>query len=458
MSEGVDELMLGPLPPTGRRAALEQALRERIRSGQLAPGAALPSTRRLANELGVTRRLVVEAFEQLAAEGYIVSVHGSGTRVGNVAPSSPATRLTAETEPETRFDFRPGTPDVTLFPMGRWARMLADACNDPNALAYGDPCGHPELRVALADWLGRVRGTNMTPEAIVVFAGMASGISLWARILRSRGVLRVAVEDPGSDGFRRQLVAAGVEPVPISVDDAGIDVEELCRQDNLGGVVVTPAHQFPWGSVLSPERRTALLDWARTNSVQVFEDDYDAEFRYDRAPIGSLQGAAPDVVTSAGSASKSLAPGLRLGWLAVPPSMLEEMAHARPSVDLGQPGPDQLAFARFISEGHHDRQLRKVRTVYRARRDELVSALSDLPHVEVRGIAAGLHAVLTFPEGTIAVDRVLAQATTEHVGLVPLSNYRVRDIGPAGIVVGYGAIPQARWPAALSALVRCVSR
>ena len=424
------------------RAQLEDQLRDAVRGGRLGPGAALPSSRALARELGVSRGVVVEAYAQLAAEGYLVARQGAPTRVSEAASPGPGATPVAAGERPPRYDFRTGRPDISLFPRNAWLASLRRALRDaPDArLDYGDPRGAPELRGALARYLGRVRGVAADPERVIVTSGMAQGMALFARALTAGGVRRMAMEDPSSAPGRGQLASNGLEIVPVRVDEDGLQVGWL---DELGtdAVMITPAHQFPLGVVLAPERRAALLEWASRTGAVVLEDDYDAEYRYDRQPVGAVQGLAPDLVAYAGSTSKTLAPGLRLGWLVVPERLLDAVTAAKESDDLGTPVVEQLALADFLERGQLDRHLRRTRAVYRARRDALVAALERLlPECRPAGVAAGLHLVVHLPAGTDE-RAVLDVARSRGLGLSGISEHRVEP-GPPALLLGYGRLPE----------------
>jgi GntR family transcriptional regulator / MocR family aminotransferase len=437
----------GPL-----RAQLEDQLRDAVRAGRLGPGAALPSSRALARELGVSRGVVVEAYAQLAAEGYLVARQGAPTRVSEAATPGPGASPAVAGERPPRYDFRTGRPDISLFPRHAWLASLRRALREaPDArLDYGDPRGAPELRGALARYLGRVRGVGCDPERVVVTSGMAQGMALFARALRAGGVRRMAMEDPSSAPGRGQLASNGLEIVPIPVDEDGLQTSKL-EQVDVGAVMTTPAHQFPLGVVLAPERRAALLDWAAQNGAVVLEDDYDAEYRYDRQPVGAVQGLAPDLVAYAGSTSKTLAPGLRLGWLVVPDHLLDAVTAAKESDDLGTPVVEQLALADFLERGQLDRHLRRTRAVYRSRRDALVGALQRLlPDCTPAGVAAGLHLVVHLPAGTDE-QAVLDAARTRGLVLSGISEHRVEP-GPPALLLGYGRLPEPAIEAAVRLL------
>jgi GntR family transcriptional regulator / MocR family aminotransferase len=422
------------------RAQLEEQLRAAVREGRLAPGSSLPSSRGLARELSVSRGVVVEAYSQLVAEGYLVARQGGATRVAESA--SPAAGGAAKTPAvrSARFDFRPGAPDVSLFPRAAWLASLRRALREaPDArFDYGDPRGAPELRDALAGYLGRVRGAACDPERLVITSGMAQGMALIGRALVAQGRKRMGVEDPSSGPGREQLASTGLEVLPFPVDGHGLRVELL---EGVDAVMVTPAHQFPLGVVLSPERRAALVDWAARTGALVLEDDYDSEYRYDRPPVGALQGLAPEHVAYAGSVSKTLAPGLRLGWIAPPEHVVAEVIAAKQRDDLGTPVVEQLALADFLERGELDRHLRRTRTVYRARRDALVDALArHMPGCEPEGVAAGLHLLVHLPAQTDE-PAVLAAARGRGIALYGLSEHAVAPAGPA-LLLGYGRIAE----------------
>jgi GntR family transcriptional regulator / MocR family aminotransferase len=425
------------------KAQVEEQLRSAVRDERLAPGSALPSSRGLARELGVSRGVIVEAYSQLVAEGYLVARPGGATRVALAASPGARALPAPAAERPPRFDFRPGGPDVSLFPRDVWLASLRRALRAaPDVrLDYGDPRGAPELRVALASYLGRVRGAACDPERVIVTSGMAQGMALLGRTLVARGGRRIAVEDPSSEPGRTQLDATGLETVPIAVDAEGLCVELLGDQDRLEAVMVTPAHQFPLGVVLSPARRAWLAEWAAHSDALVLEDDYDSEYRYDRAPVGALQGLAPERVVYAGSVSKTLAPGLRLGWMVAPERIAADLVAAKERDDLGTPVVEQLALADFLERGELDRHLRRTRGIYRRRRDALVVALAErLPDWEPAGIAAGLHLVALLPPGADE-DAVLAATRERGIALYGLGEHSVAPRPPA-LLLGYGRIAE----------------
>jgi GntR family transcriptional regulator / MocR family aminotransferase len=421
------------------RAQLEDRLRELVRNGTLAAGGRMPSSRALAGDLGVSRRLVVDAYAQLLAEGYLTARRGAGTYVasaaaidGESAPSSPAKT--------PQFDFFPGAPDLASFPRAGWLRATREVLRGApdSAFAYPDARGAPSLRTALADYLRRVRGVVVEPDSIVVCGGATQGLALLARALTRVGVTSIDVEDPGLPPHRGVLAYAGLDVRGAPVDEEGIVVDALSAPVALA----TPAHQCPTGVVLSPRRRGELLRWARQGGL-VFEDDYDAEFRYDRAPLGALQGLAPDRVVYLGTVSKTLAPGLRLGWLVPPPHLRDAVVEAKALDDLGCSALEQLVLARLLETAAYDRHLRRARRRNRRRRDALLDAIArELPGARVSGVSAGLHALVRLPRA-VELQALLHAATARSLGVYPLELHRIEPQARAdALVMGYANLSE----------------
>ena len=443
-----DFLQLSPAaaPVRGLTGWLADAIRGAIIDGRLQAGAPLPATRLLAGDLGVSRGVIVEAYQRLADEGLVSARPGAGTRVLGISRRpAPAERTELALLPQpwrarADIDLSPGVPDLSGFPRVAWLRaekLVLERASVAD-LGYGDPRGSPWLRTELAGWLARTRGLRADPDDIIVVTGVAQALALLAQVLRARAVGEIAVEDPGSRGARDELAYWGLRPVPVPVDEHGLQVDDLVR-GGLRAVLLTPAHQFPTGVVLAPRRRRDLLDWAAGADALIIEDDYDAEYRYDRAPVPALQASAPGLVAYAGSTSKTLAPGMRLGWL-IPPSRLHaDLVEAKHASDLGSPALPQLVLARLIASGELEQHIRQVRKRQRSRRDALLRALHEhLPAARVQGIAAGLHLLITFP-GRAGPDTDLAEAILRAGVLVhPLSWHRHRP-GVPGIVLGYAA-------------------
>jgi GntR family transcriptional regulator/MocR family aminotransferase len=386
------------------RVQLERALRQSIQSRRLEAGERIPSTRRLAAELGISRGLVVDCYAQLEAEGYLSSRPGAATRVADGAGRSPVVQRSEVAPlllplPPGGIDFRPVQPDLSSFPRRDWLWALGEAGRraPSSEFGYGEAQGSSRLREVVAGYLRRARGPVAEPQLMVISSGLAQGLALVLDALAAERVHRVAVEEPGPTYRDIVTTRAGIEAVPVPVDEDGIDVDTLAAT-GARAVILTPAHQSPTGVVLTPERRHAVLTWARERDATIIEDDYDAEFRYDREPVGTLQGLAPDRVVLLGTVSKSLAPGLRLGWVLSPSHLVPAIAHARRYADRGSPILDQLALATLLESGRYDRHLRRMRKVYAGRRSALVQALHDrAPRTGVGGLAAGLHAVAHLP-------------------------------------------------------------
>lgn len=444
---------------TGLRSGLMEALREAVRSGRLTPGTRLPSSRALAADLGIARNTVADAYAELVAEGWLTARQGSGTRVAQrSAPrrADPVAARTRPARPRTGHSLKPGSPDVSSFPRTAWLRAARKALTaaPDEALDYGDPRGRVELRTVLAEYLARSRGVHADPERIVICSGFVHGLMLLGTVLRRR-VRDLAVESYGLDLHRDLLTGTGLNTPRLALDHLGSRTGELAAMRGTGAVLLTPAHQFPTGVPLHPDRRAAAVDWARSTGGLILEDDYDGEFRYDRQPVGALQGLDPERVVYLGTASKSLAPGLRLGWMVLPRGLVGEVVAAKGASDWMSGAFDQLTLAEFIASGAYDRHVRSMRLRYRRRRDQLVAALAErAPGIEVSGIAAGLHAVLELPPGT---ERSVVQAAAfQGLRLDGLATYRHPD-APAGrdaLVIGYGSPSESAWAGALDALCR----
>jgi GntR family transcriptional regulator/MocR family aminotransferase len=459
------------------RTQLEASLREAIREGRLRGGERLPSSRELARELGISRGMVQECYGQLLAEGYLTSRTGSATRVADIS-GQPASRQPAAGPaviaplpprpphgppqgPPLIADFQPGVPDLSSFPRSDWAWAVKQACTQAASadLGYGDPRGSAVLREVLAGYLRRVRAAAASPAQMIISTGFAQGINLVLRALaRQDGVTRVAFEDPGygsaqADETIRAVLGMGIDVSYVPVDEQGLVVGELSTS-GAQAVVVTPAHQSPTGVVLSPARRHALTDWARRGGGYVIEDDYDSEFRYDSEPVGALQGLAPDQVFLLGTASKALAPAVRLGWVHAPATLADAVAAEKEMSDRGSCTLDQLALATLLTTGRYDRHLRRMRTVYAARRTALTDAFArHVPRVQLTGLAAGFHAVAPLPPGADETA-VTAAARDRRVGLHGIGGYRGHPgiAAPPALVMGFGNVRERAIEPAIAAV------
>lgn len=414
------ELLLDLSQQPGRtlRERLGSALKDAIRGGRLPPGTGLPSSRALADDLGVSRGVVVDVFAQLGAEGFLLTRPGARSVVATAAGRRPATEdseaassATVQDSPRS-IDLRPGPPDLAAFPRAAWMAATREVLRSlpDRELGYTAPWGTSTLRLALADYLARVRGAMVEQPEIVIVNGATQGVTLLVRVLRQLGMDALAVESPSNGAQRTVLSRYGLRLVDIPVDEEGLDVAAL-RSTNVRAVLVTPAHQYPSGVLLSPARRRELIRWARDVDGFVLEDDYDSEFRYERMLVGCLQGLDPDRVVLVGSVSKSLAPALRLGWVVAPPTLRSPLKAAKRDDDFGTSGLQQHVLARLISGGTYDAHLRRLRRRYRARREALTSALSaEFPDWPVSAEQAGLHVLLRPPAATDEEQLVTAAA------------------------------------------------
>jgi GntR family transcriptional regulator/MocR family aminotransferase len=491
---GADFLQLDPAgaPTRGLTGWLADAIRAAIIDGRLQAGGPLPASRLLAEDLGVSRGVVVEAYQRLAEEGLVSGRAGAGTRVLGVSAPAPTEEhgagarwaagaaagagarsvaagaagglpgmLPQRWRARAEIDLSPGVPDLSGFPRAAWLRAERAVLEQTSVadLGYGDPRGSEWLRAELAGWLARRRGLRADPSDIIIVTGVAQALAVLAQWLAARSLTKVGIEDPGSRGSVQELAYWGLEPEPVAVDEHGLRAADLAASD-ARAVLLTPAHQFPTGAVLAPRRRRELLDWAARTGGLIIEDDYDAEFRYDRTPVPAMQASAPDLVAYAGSTSKTLAPGMRLGWLIPPRRMQADLVEAKHAADLGSPALPQLVLARLIASGELEQHIRLVRKRQRSRRDALLLALSEhLPAARVQGIAAGLHLLITFPgrDGSDGSDVELAETILETGVLVhPLSWHRQRP-GVPGIVLGYAAHTPGRLHEAARRIARALS-
>ncbi|MBP2402530.1 MocR-like pyridoxine biosynthesis transcription factor PdxR [Streptomyces syringium] len=444
----------------GRRSGLEAALRAAVREGRLAAGTRLPSTRGLARELGLSRGTVSAAFGQLTEEGYLTTRPGSGTTVADVPSRAvlPARhREPAPTAP--RHDLRAGLPDVSAFPSRAWLaatrRVLARA--RPEVFGAGDPQGRMELRAALVDHLGRTRGVITTPDRVVITSGHYQSVSLLGGVLAANGTSAAAVEDPGHNLYREAVRRAGLTALPLPVDGQGARVDALPR--SAGAVFLTPSHHYPTGVPLHPGRRQAVCGWARATGGLIVEDDYDGEFRYDRQPVGALQGVAPDHVVYCGTASKTLGPALRLAWLVLPPHLVAPVVRAKREADLYTETLGQLVLADLITTHAYDRHIRAARLRYRGRRELLLDRVAAIGGLTAHGVPAGLHALVTLPADGPAEHRLLAACARHGLALRGLSELHHDPAGrPQGLLIGFAAPSDRAYPRALDVLCGVLAR
>jgi GntR family transcriptional regulator/MocR family aminotransferase len=445
------------LRPRQMRHAVRDALRVAIQDGRLAAKTVLPSSRSLAAELGVSRGVVTDAYEQLASEGYLEVIERRAPVVAAVVGSAPAP---AEAVPAKGvfYDMNAVTPDVRLFPRRAWARAIERVLRSASeaALDYSDHRGRIELRVALSHYLARVRGVRVDPGRIVITQGFTQALDLLCRVLAGRGAKTIAMETPSHPGLWATARSPGLTLVGCAVDSDGLRTDELVDLD-ANAVVTAPAHQFPTGAVLAPKRRAELLDWASSDDRLVIEDDYDAEFRYDRPAVGAVQGLSPGSVAHVGSASKTLAPGVRLGWISAPPDLVDELRARKSAADSGSPAIDQLAFAHLLSSGDYERHVVRARRAYRRRRDLLVGAVrATLRDVEIRGAAAGMQLLLILPDETDDVA-VADRARARGVAVSALSPLHLTPRPERGLLLGYGRLLEPSIGNAVAALSAAIA-
>jgi GntR family transcriptional regulator / MocR family aminotransferase len=454
-NSGLD--LLVDLPQGGSvRARLEEGLRGAIRAGRLPLGTRVPPSRALARDLGLSRGTVLEAYEQLAAEGWLVARQGSGTVVAVDALDPGVRPERREPRPQRwRFDLRPGRPDASSFPRAAWLRAMRTglASASDEALGYGSAQGQLALRTELAAYLGRARGLRVSPADLLVTSGFTQGLGLVARALGASGLRRVAMEDPGLPLHRAVVRAAGQEVVTVDVDTEGARIDRI--PSGTCAVVLTANQQHPTGVTLAAGRRAQLLQRARETGLVVIEDDYDGEFRYEGHPIGPLQGLAPESVVYAGTASKTLGPGVRLGWLALPERLHEAVVAEKECADWQTSGVEQLALAELLRSGAYDRHVRRMRLRYGRRRRTLIATLAErCPGLRVAGQAAGLNLVIPLPDRAAEAEALML-AHRAGVGIFGLlaDGYHDAGEGTAGLVIGYAAAPEHAFGAAVDALV-----
>ena len=478
-SAGADFLQLSPAaaPARGLTSWLARAIRAAIMDGRLRAGTSLPATRQLADDLGVSRGVIVEAYQRLADEGLVSARPGAGTKVSALprppapsppapsppapslavpspaAPSPPAPSPAAPRRPlrpapsvlpqrwrmHAELDLSPGVPDLSGFPRAAWLRAERSILDRASVadLGYGDPRGSQWLRDELAGWLARTRGLRATAEDVIIVSGVAQALALLAQWLYAAGRTPVAVEDPGSRGAHDELAYWGLHPVPVPVDDQGLRTGDLTDRGLRAVLLIRrltsspPAWCWPRGGAAN------CSDWAAAADAVIIEDDYDAEYRYDRAPVPALQASAPGHVAYAGSTSKTLAPGMRLGWLVPPVRLREDLVEAKHAADLGSPALPQLVLAHLIATGELEHHIRQVRKRQRTRRDALLGALREhLPGARVQGVAAGLHLLITFPELTGQIEDTDLAERIHRAGVLGPSSTRcpgtVSGPGPPG--------------------------
>jgi GntR family transcriptional regulator / MocR family aminotransferase len=425
-------------------------IRLSIVRGGLRAGEQLPSTRQLARELGVSRIIIVEVYEQLLAEGYLESRQGAGTYIAEGASLEviqrehfPPVQTLADSSTESRslIDFRSGLPALDLFPRKLWGQLGLRVCTEssPSVFGYDQPEGCSQLRIALTRSLAKTRRVRCHPDQLVITAGAAQAFSLVARLLLSSGA-EVIIEDPVTYDVQRIFSAAGARLCPIPVDEDGMQTPLLPQEEHPAFIFVTPSHQFPLGGLLPIQRRIQLIQFARTTGCFIVEDDYDSEFRYSGTPVSSLQELDPEHVIYVGTLSKSLSPALRLGYVVLPLPLIEQCRRLKELTDLHSPVVEQLTLARFIDDGHLERHILKMKRIYRIRREALIAALTtSFPNrVRVSGEATGLHLTAEF-HGKAFTEQTLADLEEAGVRLYPVERHAIRKGRyQSTVILGYG--------------------
>ncbi|WP_433603446.1 PLP-dependent aminotransferase family protein [Nocardia sp. CA-135953] len=419
---------------------VQEAIKQAIRNGHLAAGAQLPPSRTLARELHCSRSVVVNAYGQLTMQGFLRSRRGSGTVVAEGPAAAPAPRLPVR-PPTSQLTFAAGVADLSSFPRTEWTNAIRHVMSTASRddLQYSSPNGNAKFREALAERLARIRGVAAQPHDIHVCGGTVQSISLLARVLADEGHSTIAVENPSWDRLRPPLESVDLQLVPIRVDDEGICVADLWAHPDVRVVLLTPAHQFPTGVIMSDARRSELLEWATRRNALVIEDDYDAEFNYGTAAVHAVQSTMPDRVVYLGTTSKILSPALRLGWMVTPTWMTPRVNAIREHFDLGVPVIDQLALTYLITTGLLDRHLRRTRPKYNRRRHALISALhAELDGIEISSAPAGLHLLVRFPN-ICAEDRLVAEAARLSLPVLSLQRFRLEELqdNRPTLVLGY---------------------
>nr|WHW29288.1 hypothetical protein [uncultured bacterium] len=464
------ELILDPDWSQGRRIGLERAIRDVVRSGQLQAGSILPSTRALAADLGIARATVVGAYEQLIAEGYLVGQPGVGTIVAKIHNPEPISQSKKPTKPKWDIDFLPGEPDGGLFPRTAWLRSLKRVLSEvpDSEFGYCSPRGHYELRSELSLYLARSRAVLAAPETINIVGGTTAAVALLSQMFAELGMASIAVEDPSLPMLHYGMKLGGSRLVPVPVDSEGLCVDRLWDTE-ASAVLVTPSHQFPMGVAMSAARRAQLVEWAQSRRAWIIEDDYDGEFRYDRQPLGALQGLEPERTIYLGTASKALAPGLRMAWIALPAALQTTFTAVRGMQSVTST-IDQLALADFIKRGEVDRHLRRTRTVYHRRQQALLGVIeTDVGWLNVAGVDAGLHLTGTINTSSGSISSATEARVTEAGVIAALAEESMRAVGLSahfqdesnsqeGLVLGYSRIPEHSFSGAVERLCEVLSR
>jgi GntR family transcriptional regulator / MocR family aminotransferase len=430
-------------------------IRNQILYGNLRAGERLPATRELANQLGISRNVIIEAFEQLLAEGFIVGQQGAGTFVTEGAfleqrhkeeLSKPLVIPEESMKEEDIIDFRSGIPALDLFPRNEWGKLAKEVCLETpdSTFGYDHPEGRYELRKTISRYIRRTRGVECNADQIVITSGATQAFSLLTKLLLSQDA-EVIIEDPITNEIQTIFTSTGAILKPVPVDEQGIRTDLLLYDIEPKFIFVTPSHQFPLGSILPIQRRVQLIQYARAKNCFIVEDDYDSEFRYDGEPISSLQGLDPERVIYVGTFSKNLSPSLRLGYLVLPETLIEQCRKLKWFHDLHTPSLNQMVLTRFIEEGLLERHIRKMRKIYMRRREVLRESLMREfgQSVHISGDSTGLHLVAEFTEIEFK-EEILDRLIQNKVKVYPVKHHAIQNDGRHRnkLILGYGNLKE----------------
>lgn len=436
-------------------AQVYEQVRSLILRQELAEGERLPSSRELASGIGVSRNVVLEAYDRLTAEGYVESIAQKGTYVAtgssyerhketNLEPVTPFVTGIRPSSRPAAIDFRAAHPAMDYFPRIVWGRLAKEVCLEApeRVFGYSQAEGIPELRSVLARYLQQVRGVRCHPEQIVITSGATQALHLITELLSHNKETRIAVEDPVTDEMRTIFTYAGSTVIPVPVDEKGIVPEELPEGDNPDFIFVIPSHQFPLGGTLPIQRRIQLLEYARLHDCFIVEDDYDSEFTYEGVAVHSMQGLDPERVIYVGTFSKILSPALRIGYAVLPERFVTKYRRLKWFADRHTSAFEQLILARFMEEGYFERHIRRMKKIYRQRREALVTCLKqELPQAKILGESAGMHLVVEIP-GTRFTESLLRRIHLEGVQVYAVEHYAInKGRHEHQIVMGYGGLP-----------------
>lgn len=430
-------------------------LRTKILNGELSAGYRLPSTRSLAEDLEVSRNVVLEAYDQLLAEGYLEGQQGAGTFVAEGAYLKKKDKIatfikddsTSKKNNNSIIDFRSGIPALDLFPRKQWGQLAKSVSieTDHSLFGYDSPEGRIELRSVLSDYLLRTRGVECHPDQLVITTGATQALTLIAKLLISLND-KVIIEDPITHEIQTIFQSYGASLLPIRVDKNGMDTSQFPHGIKTAFIFVTPSHQFPMGGTLPIQRRIQLIEYARKMDSYIVEDDYDSEFRYEGPPVSSLQGLEPERTIYIGTFSKILSPALRLGYLILPPTLIKRCRELKHFSDLHTPSLEQLTLSLFIREGFLEKHIFRMKKVYRKRRDFLKEQLYNEfgDKVKIHGDSTGLHLIAEF-DGIHFTDILLSKIHDDGIKVYPVESHTInKGLYSNHIILGFGNLDEVK--------------